>query len=96
VATIRDHPYSQFAFHFDFGTGDDPDSVDSGFEEVGPIAASVDTIEYRTGNDKANSFHKLPGLHRVHDVTLKRGVIGSMTLFAWFEAGLRAGSNGAT
>ncbi len=86
MATFRDHPYGQFVFQVDFGAGD-PDSVDSGFEEVGPIAASIDTIEYRAGNDKANSVHKVAGLHRVHDVTLKRGVIGSTTLFTWFRAG---------
>ena len=86
MATVRDHPYGRFVFQVDFGTGD-PDSVDGGFEEVGPIAASIDVIEYRAGNDKVNTVRKLPGLHRVHDVTLKRGVIGSTTLFAWFRAG---------
>ena len=86
MATFRDHPYGRFVFQVDFGAGD-PDSVDGGFEEVGPIAAAIDVIEYRAGNDKVNTVRKLPGLHRVHDVTLKRGVIGSTTLFAWFRAG---------
>jgi len=86
VATFRDHPYGRFVFQVDFGAGD-PDSVDGGFEEVGPISAAIDVIEYRAGNDKVNTVRKLPGLHRVHDVTLKRGVIGSTTLFTWFRAG---------
>jgi phage tail-like protein len=86
VATLRDDPYGQFAFQVDFGTGD-PGTVDAGFEEVGPIAASIDVIEYRNGNEKANAARKLPGLHRVHDVTFKRGLIGSTTLFDWFRAG---------
>jgi phage tail-like protein len=86
VATVRDDPYGRFVFQVDFGTGD-PDSVDGGFEEVGPITASIDVIEYRAGNDKVSTVRKLPGLHRVHDVTLKRGVTGSTTLFAWFRAG---------
>ena len=86
MATLRDDPYGRFNFLVDFGTGD-PDSVDGGFEEVGPIAASIDVIEYRAGNDKVSALRKLPGLHHVHDVTLKRGVIGSTTLFAWFRAG---------
>lgn len=86
MGTLRDHPYGQFAFQVDFGAGD-PGSVDAGFEEVGPIAAGVDVIEYRAGNDKVNAVRKLPGLHRVHDVTLRRGIIGSTTLFSWFRAG---------
>ena len=86
MATLRDHPYGRFVFQVDFGSGD-PDSIDGGFEEVGPIAAEIDVIEYRAGNDRVNAVHKLPGLHRVHDVTLKRGVIGSTTLFTWFRAG---------
>jgi len=86
VATLRDNPYGRFVFQVDFGAGD-PDGVDGGFEEVGPITAGVDVIEYRDGNDRVNTFRKLPGLHRVHDVTLKRGVIGSATLFTWFRAG---------
>lgn len=86
MATFRDHPYGQFTFQVDFGSGD-PDSVDGGFEEVGPLSAGIDIIEYRAGNDKVNSVRKMPGLHRVHDVTLKRGLIGSDTLFTWFRAG---------
>jgi phage tail-like protein len=84
MATFRDHPYGRFVFQVDFGAGD---GVDAGFEEVGPIAASIDVIEYRAGNDKVNTFRKLPGLHHAHDVTLKRGILGSTTLFAWFRAG---------
>ena len=85
MATLRDNPYGRFVFQVDFGAGD-PGSVDAGFEEVGPITAGIDVIEYRAGNDKVNTFRKLPGLHRMHDVTLKRGVIGSTTLFAWFRS----------
>ena len=87
MATLRDHPYSRFVFQVDFGAGD-PAGVDGGFEEVGPISASVDVIEYRAGNDKVSTFRKVPGLHRIQDVTLKRGLIGSTTLFAWFRAGM--------
>ena len=86
MATLRDDPYGRFNFQVDFGVGD-PGGVDAGFEEVGPIAADIDVIEYRAGNDKVSTVRKLPGLHRVHNVTFKRGVIGSTTLFTWFRAG---------
>ena len=33
--------------------------------------------EYRNGNDKENHVRKVPGMHKVADVTLKRGIIGS-------------------
>ena len=39
---------------------------------------SVDVIEYRNGNDKENGPRKLTGLQKVADVTLKRGIIGSL------------------
>ena len=35
--------------------------------------------EYRNGNDKENHVRKVPGVHKVGDVTLKRGLIGSTT-----------------
>ena len=86
MATLRENPYGRFVFQVDFGAVD-PEGVDGGFEEVGPISAAIDVIEYRNGNDKVNTFRKVPGLHRVNDVTLKRGVVGSTTLFTWFRAG---------
>ena len=36
---------------------------------------------YRTGNSKENSVRKITGLNKASDVTLKRGVIGSLTLY---------------
>ena len=31
-------------------------------------------------------MRKLPGLHKVGDVTLKRGLAGSLSLFQWLKA----------
>ena len=42
-------------------------------------------IEYRNGNEKLNSVRKLTGLNKAHDVTLKRGVIGSLNLYQWLN-----------
>jgi len=55
---------------------------------------SVDVIEYRNGNDKENSPRKLTGLARVGDVTLKRGIIGSLNLYNWINQ-IRNGDSGA-
>jgi hypothetical protein len=40
----------QFNFLVDLGTGA-TDGTQAGFQEVGPIAVSVDVIEYRNGNE---------------------------------------------
>jgi phage tail-like protein len=84
MAVLRDHPYAQFNFLVDLGTGD-TDGPQAGFQECSGIGMTVDVIEYRNGNDKENSVRKLPGLHRVGDVTLKRGIIGSLDLYQWID-----------
>ena len=85
MAVQRDRPYAQFNFLVDLGTGD-ADSPDAGFQECLAIATEVAVAEYRNGNDKENSVHKLTGLSKVADVVLRRGLIGSLTLFEWLNA----------
>jgi phage tail-like protein len=84
VAIQRDTPYAQFNFLVDLGTGE-TDRPDAGFQECSEIAMTIDVIEYRNGNEKANNVRKLPGLARAGDVTLKRGIIGSLTLYNWID-----------
>ena len=84
MATMRDRPYTQFNFLVDIGTGD-TDGPDAGFEEVTGLESTVDVIEYRNGNSKENSVVKLTGLNKATDVTMKRGVIGSLSLYRWFD-----------
>lgn len=82
MAVFRDRPYAQFNFLVDLGTGDTT-SVQAGFQECSAIGMSVDVVEYRNGNDRENGTRKLTGLARYDDVTLKRGVIGSLDLYQW-------------
>ena len=84
MAVLRERPYAQFNFLVDLGTGE-AEGPQAGFQEVGPIGMSVDVIEYRNGNEKANEVRKLTGLTRVPDVTLKRGIIGSLDLYSWLD-----------
>jgi phage tail-like protein len=84
VAVLRDHPYAQFNFLVDLGTGN-TDGPEAGFQECSEIGMTIDVIEYRNGNDKRNSLRKLPGLARTGDVTLKRGIIGSLDLYNWID-----------
>jgi phage tail-like protein len=84
MAVMRDRPYVQFNFLVDIGTGD-PMAVDGGFQDVSGLGSTVDIIEYRTGNSKENGPMKITGLNRVIDVTLRRGLIGSLGLHQWFD-----------
>jgi phage tail-like protein len=84
VAVLRERPYAQFNFLVDLGTGN-TEGPEAGFQECSEIGMSVDVIEYRNGNEKENNPRKLTGLARVSDVTLKRGIIGSLELYQWLD-----------
>ena len=84
MAVVRERPYAQFNFLVDIGTGN-TDGPDAGFQECSGISMSVDVIEYRNGNERENTPRKLTGLTRVSDVTLKRGIIGSLGLYRWID-----------
>jgi len=94
MAVLRDNPYGEFNFLVDLGTGD-TDGPEAGFQEVSAIGMEVAVVEYRNGNDKPNSVRKLTGLNKASDVTLKRGVIGSLNLYQWLNQ-IRNGDQAAT
>jgi phage tail-like protein len=93
VAVLRERPYGQFNFLVDLGTGN-TEGPEAGFQECSEIGMSVDVIEYRNGNEKENNVRKLTGLARVNDVTLRRGIIGSLDLYNWLNQ-IRNGDAGA-
>jgi len=74
----------QFNFLVDLGTGN-TDGPEAGFQECSGIGMEVTVAEYRNGNDKENSVRKITGLNKSTDVTLKRGVIGSLNLYTWLN-----------
>ena len=84
MAVQRERPYAQFNFLVDLGTGT-TDGPQAGFQECSEIAMSVDVIEYRNGNERENGVRKLTGLARYPDVTLRRGIIGSLDLYQWLN-----------
>jgi phage tail-like protein len=93
MAVQRDRPYVQFNFLVDLGTGN-TDGADAGFQEISNVGMEVTVAEYRNGNEKENSVRKITGLNKATDVTMKRGVIGSLTLYAWLNQ-IRNGDQGA-
>jgi len=84
MAVLRERPYCQFNFLVDLGTGA-TDGPQAGFQEVSAISTEVAVTEYRNGNSKENSVTKITGLNKATDVTLKRGVIGALDLYAWLN-----------
>jgi phage tail-like protein len=86
MAPKRDRPYSEFNFLVDLGTGVAPTDVDAGFQECSGIGMEVAVAEYRNGNERENTVRKIPGLTRTKDVTLRRGITGSSSLYDWIDA----------
>jgi phage tail-like protein len=84
MATLRDRPYVQFNFLVDLGTGNSA-GVEAGFQEISGIGMEVTVSEYRNGNHKENSVMKITGMNKSTDVTMKRGVIGSLNLYQWLN-----------
>ena len=84
MATLRERPYPPFNFLVDLGTGS-TDGPQAGFAEVSSIGTEVAVAEYRNGNSKENSVMKITGLNKATDVTLKRGIIGSLDLYQWLN-----------
>jgi len=84
MAVLRERPYSNFNYLVDLGTGES-ESVQAGFEEVILPELSIEVIEYRNGNEKASGVRKMPGRVTYSNITLKRGVIGSLDLYQWID-----------
>ncbi len=71
------------------------DNIDvAGFSEVSGFDASVDVVEYREGTEAINSPRKLPGLTKYGNVTLKWGLVESLSFYEWV-AGISNGEKAA-
>jgi phage tail-like protein len=93
MATQRENPYAAFNFIVALGgaQGDGSEgSIVGGFSDVSGLDTDITYAEYRNGNEKFNTMRKVPNTHKVSDVTLKRGLVGSTDLFAWMK-GVRDG-----
>jgi len=84
MAVLRERPYVQFNFLVNLGDGK-TDGAEAGFQECSGIGMEVTVAEYRNGNEKENSVRKITGLNKSTDVTLKRGIIGSLNLYQWLD-----------
>lgn len=84
MAVPRERPYVQFNFLVDLGNGTTT-GPDAGFQEISNIGMEVTVAEYRNGNSPENSVRKITGLNKATDITMKRGVIGSLNLYQWLD-----------
>ena len=84
MAVLRDRPYVQFNFLVDIGDGQ-TEGPAAGFQELSGIGMEVTVSEYRAGNSRENSVMKITGMNKSTDVTMKRGVIGSLNLYQWLD-----------
>lgn len=57
--------------------------TEASFSEVSGFDASIDVIEYRTGDEGVNWSRKLNGLTKFGNVTLKWGMTSSLSFYEW-------------
>jgi phage tail-like protein len=86
----RTTPYGAFNFLVDL-KGRPADSPLGGFSDVSGLSTDVTVAEYRVGNARENHVQKVPNIHKVADVTLKRGVVNSSDLWDWIDQVRRTG-----
>jgi phage tail-like protein len=88
-------PYGAYNFQVNLNGGTPAGSFQGGFSDVTGLGTEFLVAEYRNGNDTENHVRKVAGLHKVADVTLKRGLIDARELMAWVTQVRREGSNAA-
>jgi phage tail-like protein len=94
MPVFRNNPYGAFNYLVSLGgpQGDGGEgTIIGGFSDVSGLGMEVSYSEYRNGNEKFNTMRKIPNTHKLDDLTLKRGLVGSDDLFAWLK-GVRDGT----
>jgi phage tail-like protein len=85
MAVFREKPYPGMNFLVDLGTGDEA-GPDGGLFEVVFPEARLHQVDYRNGNDKTTAVRKLQTVTRYGNLLLRRGVIGSLSWYQWWNA----------
>ncbi len=65
---MNDFPLPKFHFRVDWG------GARIGFQEVTGLSNELEVLEYREGSSPQYFKLKQPGMHKLSDITLKRGV----------------------
>lgn len=75
----RTTPYGAFNFIVNFDNAE----TFGGFSDVSGIGTEIKIAEYRNGNEVENHVRKIAGVNTSADVTLKRGIVNSKSLWQW-------------
>lgn len=81
----RTTPYGAFNFVVNLNGPIGEDQPLGGFSDVSGLSNEITMAEYRNGNEKPNHVRKVPGVHKVGDVTCKRGIVNSKDLWDWIS-----------
>ncbi|HXW24143.1 MAG TPA: phage tail protein [Xanthobacteraceae bacterium] len=79
----RTAPYPSYNYTVNWGQKVGPNALLGGFSDVSGLNTEIHISEYRDGNEAEPHVRKIPGSHKVGDVTLKRGVVDSSELWKW-------------
>ncbi|MCU0432828.1 MAG: phage tail protein [Bacteroidia bacterium] len=80
MANEKEYPIAVFHFSVEWG------GSRVGFTEVSGLTKEVQAIEYREGHSPDYLVTKMPGMQKVANITLKRGMFnGDGELMAWLK-----------
>jgi phage tail-like protein len=83
---LRKDPYQQFNFTIAISGNDY-----GGFMECSGLTINQDKIDYREGNYKTNSIHKIPGLIAIpNNFVAKRGLIKNNNLWVLYQKNIES------
>lgn len=84
MAILRERPYAGLNFLVDLGDGV-TDTAEAGVCEVVLPEARIHTIEYREGNQRETEPIKLHSVTHYTNAVLKRGALGSLNWYRWWN-----------
>jgi len=81
----RTAPYPSYNYIVNLNGPRNPEQLLGGFSDVSGLTTETHISEYRDGNEAESHVRKVPGSHKVGDVTLKRGIVDSSDLWDWIN-----------
>ena len=77
---MTDFPLPKFHFRVEWG------GTRIGFQEVSGLNKELDVLEYREGSSNEYFKKKMPGMHKLSNITLKRGVFhDDNEFYEWYN-----------
>ena len=82
-----EYPLQKFHFQVEWGPGGQTDEPDLRFTEVSGLDIETELIEYRDGYSKEYHKRKMPGMQKLSNITLKRGMFKGLGSFGtWYDS----------